>query len=116
MAEITENSQVQETPGVIENTMIPVKNPGVTVREEMEEDGKYILFNGENELILVINPTGKFILDNCDGEKTVDQIVTELRDAFTVKEDIDLSSITKKYVSTLLLAELVKIKEEGKVE
>lgn len=112
MTEMIENNEVQETRVVVEDMMIPVKNPGVTVREEMEEDGKYILFNEENELILVINPTGKFILDNCDGYKTVDGIVTDLENEFTVKEDIDLSGITKEYISTLLLAELVKLKEE----
>lgn len=116
MTEVTGNSQIQEIPVVVEDTMIPVKNSGVTVREEMEEDGKYILFNEENELILVINPTGKFILDSCDGNRSISQIVTELKNAFTVKDDIDLFSITKEYVSTLLLAKLVKIKDEGKVE
>jgi hypothetical protein len=65
----------QEAQVVIDEAMIPMKNPEVTVREEMEEDGKYILFNAENELILVVNPTGKFVFDNCDGKKTVGQII-----------------------------------------
>jgi hypothetical protein len=104
----------QEAKVVIDESMIPMKNPEVTVREEIEEDGKYILFNAENELILVINPTGKFVFDNCDGKKTVGQIVKDIEDEFTVKEDMDLSFIVKEFVSTLLKAKLVKIKEEVK--
>lgn len=33
-------------PIVIEETMVPIKNPDVTIREEMEGDGKYVLFKG----------------------------------------------------------------------
>jgi hypothetical protein len=116
MAEMIENNQEQETSMVVEETMIPMKNPEVTVREEMEEDGKYILFNAENELILVINPTGKFILDNCNGEKPVGQIVRDIENEFTVKEGIGLSTIVKDYVSTLLKAKLVTMKGGGKVK
>ena len=98
---VKEENQDQDTTMVIEETMIPVKNPEVTVREEMEEDGRYILFNAENELILVINQTGKFILDNCDGKKTVGQIVRDIETTFTVKNDMSLPTIVKEYLSTL---------------
>ncbi len=109
---LEEENQEQDTTMVIEETMVPAKNPEVTVREEMEEDGKYILFNAENELILVINQTGKFILDNCDGEKTVGQIIGDIETDFSLKDDMDLPSIVKEYLSTLLKAQLVKIKED----
>jgi hypothetical protein len=105
-----EKNQEQETPVVVEETMVPMKNPEVTVREEMEEDGKYILFNAENELILVINPTGKFILDNCNGEKSVGQIIKDIENEFTVEETTDLSSIVKGFVAILVKGKLVKIK------
>ena len=101
----------QEKPIAIEESMIPIKNQEVTIREEIEEDGKYVLFNAENELILVINSTGKFILENCNGERTVGDIVKNIQKNFTVKEDMDLNSIVKEYFSTLLLAKLVKMKE-----
>jgi methyltransferase-like protein len=103
-------NQEQEKPIAVEESMIPIKNQEVTIREEIEEDGKYILFNAENELILVINPTGKFILENCNGERTVGDIIKNIRENFTIKEDMDLTSIVKEYFSTLLLAKLVKIK------
>jgi len=100
---------LEESPVIDENTVL-IRNPEVTVREEMEDDGKYILFNAENELILVINATGKFILDSCDGQRTVGQIIRDIADKFTVKEDMDLSAIVKTYTATLVQADLVKIK------
>ncbi len=103
-----------ETPMVIDEMMIPIKNPTVTVREEMEEDGKYILYNADNELILVMNPTGKFIMEGCDGKKTVAQMIGDIENHFTVQDDIDLSAVVKGYISTLLKAKLVTIKGEEK--
>lgn len=111
--EIRENeeNQGEEKPIVIEESMIPIKNREVTIREEIEEDGKHILFNAENELILVINTSGKFILDSCNGEKTVGEIAATIENDFAVKKDIDLIEVVKTYLSTLLLAKLVEIKE-----
>jgi hypothetical protein len=103
-----------DKPKVINESMIPIISPEVTIREELEEDGRYMLFNAENELILMINATGKFILYSCDGENTIAQLVKKIEDNFTVKEDMDLLAITKNYISTLLKAKLVKIKEEEK--
>jgi hypothetical protein len=113
---IKEENQDRETqaPEVLVNeAMIPVKNPGISIREEMEEDGKYILFNAENEIILVINPTGRFILDHCDGEKSIAGIIETIGKNFNVSEDVDLSTIVKNYVSLLLKAELITLEEEG---
>lgn len=107
-----EENQDQLTTMVIKKSMIPIKNPDVTIREEMEEDKKYILFNAENELILVTNPTGKFILDNCTGEKTIGEIIKDIESNFTIKKDKDLFSIVKKFILTLLNAKLIKIKNE----
>lgn len=97
---------------LIDDMTIPRKKPEVTIREELEEDGKSILFNAENELILTINPTGKFVLDNCTGEKTAAQIVKEIENSFTVDEGIDLSTVVKDYLSLLLEAELVTLGEK----
>jgi hypothetical protein len=106
-----EENPAQEKPVIIEESMIPIKNQEVTIREEIEEDGKYILFNAENEIILVINPTGKFILESCNGKRTVGEIVRKIEEVYTINEDVDLNSVVKEYFSTLLLAKLVIIKE-----
>ncbi len=39
---MTEESAGQEGTLVIEDTAVPVKNPEVTVKEEMEVDGKFL--------------------------------------------------------------------------
>ena len=106
-----EENPAQEKPVIIEESMIPIKNQEVTIREEIEEDGKYILFNAENEIILVINPTGKFILESCNGKRTAGEIVRKIEEVYTINEDVDLNSVVKEYFSTLLLAKLVIIKE-----
>lgn len=105
-----EENRQPKTSAIIDDIMIPVRNTGITVREEMEDDGKYILYNAENELILVLNPTGKFILDNCNGKKTVMQIAGDIGKHFTVPDDIDLLPIVKDYISTLSDAKLVAMK------
>lgn len=100
----------QETSILVNEAMIPIKNPEVTFREEIEENGKYILFNAENELILVTNQTGKFILDKCNGELTIGQIIKEIKNNFTLKENTDLFSIIQEYMEKLVQAKVVTIK------
>ena len=109
---IQRENQGQETPPldiIVNEAMIPLKNPGVSIREEMEEDGKYILFNAENEFILVINPTGKYILDSCDGKKSIAAIIEDIKNNYAIDRDLDLSTIVKEYVSLLLKAGLVTL-------
>ncbi|MGE5342708.1 MAG: PqqD family protein [Candidatus Omnitrophota bacterium] len=91
----------------VENYMIPTKNPMVTIREEMEDDGKYVLFNADNELILVINQTGKFILDNSDGSKTIGEIIDVITDQFSIPENADIQSAVTDYFKRLSLAKLI---------
>lgn len=109
---MSEEEKLEQKTVNIDDMTIPRKNPDVTIREELEEDGKYILYNAENELILTINPTGKFILDNCNGEKTAAQIIVDIGNSFTVNENIDLSTVVKNYLSLLLEAQLIAIGEE----
>jgi hypothetical protein len=107
------DQEEQEESINIEEDMVLVKNPAVTIREEIEEDGKYILFNSENEFILVINPTGKYILENCRGDKTVTQIVQDIKNEFTIKEDMELATVVKGYMVNLLKGDLIRIKSES---
>lgn len=109
MTEMVENSQGKGDSIVINETEVPAKKPGVTIREEIEDDGKYILYNAQDELILVTNSTGKFILDRCTDEKTVGQIINDIENEFSIKEDIDMPAIVKSYVSTLLKANLISL-------
>lgn len=97
---------------VIENEFIPVKSPDVSIREEIEDDGKYVLFNAENELILMINATGKFILESCDGTKNVKEIIDYIEKSFRFVEDIDLTPVVKTFLTTANKTKLISFKEE----
>lgn len=76
----------------------------------MEEDGKYILFNAENQIVLIINATGRFILEKCNGI-TVGQIVKEIDNAYNVPEGAYLLGVVKVFPVTLIDVKLVKFKE-----
>ncbi len=106
-----EEGKPEEIP--ISDSTILIMNPGVTIREEMEEDGKYVLFNEENELILVVNQTGKFILESCDDHLNVKDLEKKVQENFNIKEDMDVSSVVKNFVSLLVKTNLVKIGEAG---
>ena len=107
MAELS-FSEAKSWEGInVENNMIPTKNSMVTIREEMEDDGKYVLFNADNELILVINQTGKFILDRSDGSKTIGEIIDDITDQFSIPENADIQSVVTDYFKRLSLAKLI---------
>jgi len=107
-------TQSQDDEISIDEYVVIKKNPLVTIREEMEEDGKYVLFNAENEFILVINSTGKFILENCDGKRNLKEIADLIEKEFTIKkkEEIDLIGIVKEFAKFLLKGKLVLIIKE----
>lgn len=109
--EESKDAPVPGKPIIIDETTTLMKNPEVTIREEMEEDGKYVLFNAENEIVLIINATGRFILEKCNGI-TVGQIVKEIEKAYNVLEGVYLLGVVKTFLATLIDAKLVKIQGE----
>lgn len=57
-----------------------MRNPDVVLREEDDDGG--LLFNPDTNQIKVINPTGLFIWERCDGERDLTEIVETLQEAF----------------------------------
>ena len=57
-----------------------VRNPDVVLHEE-DPDGA-LLFNPDTNQIRVINPTGLFIWNHCDGTRNLPAIVSALKEAF----------------------------------
>lgn len=57
-----------------------IRNPDVVLREE-DPDGA-LLFNPDTNQIRVINPTGLFVWNRCDGNHTFPQIISEMKEAF----------------------------------
>ena len=65
-------------------------NPDVVLREE-DEDGA-LLFNPDTNQVKVINPTGLFIWQQCDGKKGLAEIVKALVETY---EDAPVDQITQ---------------------
>lgn len=96
----------------INEETIPVMNSDVSIREEMEEEGQFVLFNAENDYILVINRTGKFILESCDGKRSIKEIAGLIRSSYEINEEqIDLNHVVIDFVTRMSNAELVKFLE-----
>lgn len=57
-----------------------LRNPDVVLREE-DPDGS-LLFNPDTNQVKVINPTGLFIWQQCDGQNGMDEIVQAIQQAF----------------------------------
>jgi phage baseplate assembly protein gpV len=83
---------LEKVPHTINNMEIPamsdatniasrfLRNPDVVLREE-DEDGA-LLFNPDTNQVKVINPTGLFIWQHCDGQNGLGGIVKSLMEAF----------------------------------
>jgi hypothetical protein len=57
-----------------------LKNPDVGLREEDTEGG--LLFNPDNNEVKILNFTGLFVWQRCDGTRTLSDIVNDLCDNF----------------------------------
>jgi len=64
----------------LDDSALFIRNPDVILREE-EPDGA-LLFNPDTNQIRVINPTGLFIWNHCDGTRNFPAIVSALKEAF----------------------------------
>ena len=56
------------------------RNPDVVLREEDPDGG--LLFNPDTNQIRVLNTTGLFIWQQCDGSRTLDRIISAMQEAF----------------------------------
>jgi hypothetical protein len=57
-----------------------LRNPDVVLREE-DEDGA-LLFNPDTNQVKVINSTGLFIWEKCDGQNGLEEIVQSIQQDF----------------------------------
>ncbi len=75
---------------------LPIKNPDVVLREE-DADGA-LLFNPDTNQIKVINTTGLFVWEKCDGKHNLDEIIASMDEAF---EDVPVDRV-KQEVQTFV--------------
>ncbi|MCC7130734.1 MAG: hypothetical protein B6D39_08930 [Anaerolineae bacterium UTCFX2] len=57
-----------------------LRNPDVVLREEDEDGG--LLFNPDTNQVKVVNPTGLFIWQRCDGQHDFDQIAAAMLETY----------------------------------
>lgn len=60
------------------------KNPDIILREE--EEGKYLVFNPENGLPLIMNETSHFIWSKCDGKNDSEAIKSLLSQQYELAQ------------------------------
>ena len=76
-----------------------VRNPDVVLREE-DPDGA-LLFNPDTNQIRVINPTGLFIWNHCDGTRNLAAIVTVLKEAFEGVPEKEVDDQVREFVEDM---------------
>lgn len=85
------------------------KNPDIIVREE--EEGKYLVFNPENGLPLIMNETSHFLWNQCDGKNDFEAIKSLLSQQYALAQtDVtadDLGRIVETHLSLLEKAKLL---------
>lgn len=84
------------------------KNPDVILREE--EEGKYLVFNPENGLPLIMNETSHFIWNQCDGKTGFEAIKSLLSQQYELAQtDITAEELGRIVEGHLLLLEKAKL-------
>jgi hypothetical protein len=73
----------------------------VEIRDEREDDGRYVLYDPEREVVLAINSPGRAILGLCDGRRTVREIISALQECYEVPPTLDLRAEVLRYIDTL---------------
>lgn len=80
------------------------KNPDIILREE--EEGKYLVFNPENGLPLIMNETSHFIWNQCDGKNDFEAIKSLLSQQYELaRTEVTAEELGKIVEEHLLLLE-----------
>ena len=84
------------------------KNPDVILREE--EEGKYLVFNPENDLPLIMNETSHFIWSHCDGTKDLEALRSLLSQQYGLAQtDVSAEELSRIVQGHLLLLEKARL-------
>ena len=88
-----------------------MKNPDVVVREE-DEDGA-LIFNPDTDQIRVINPTGFFIWNLCDGGNDLTGIILAVKESFKDVPDDKVFRDVEEYIGDMVEAGFIGIVKEN---
>jgi len=78
-----------------------IRNPDVVLREE-DDDGA-LLFNPDTNQIKVINPTGLFIWNQCDGSRNVKVIGKGMVDNFDGAQEDKVNSEIEDFLKEMVI-------------
>lgn len=87
-----------------------VKNPDVIIREE-DKDG-VLLFNPDTDQIIVLNHTAFFIWQQCDGERSLPDIIQAVADHFDEVPEEEMADQVTTYVSKMAASGFIGTVEE----
>jgi len=87
-----------------------IKNPDVVLHEE-DPDGA-LVFNPDTDQIRVLNQTGFFIWQLCDGSIGMEGIVSCVRESFDEVPDDNVSGQVEDYVNEMVNAGFIGTVEE----
>jgi len=85
-------------------------NPDVVLREE-DEDGA-LIYNPDTDQIKVINPTGLFIWQQCDGSKDLAGIVSAMRESYDEVPEDEVSEQVEKFIDDMVNTGFIGTVEE----
>jgi len=89
-----------------------LRNPDVVIREE-DPDGA-LVFNPDTDQIKVLNQTGFFIWQLCDGSHDKEGIVRCVRESFDKVPEDQVSGQVEDFVNDMLSAGFIgTVEEEG---
>jgi hypothetical protein len=91
----------------------PLKNSSVIIRED---EGKILALNQEQQLLLVMNSSGFFIWDQCDGYHSIEDISEAIRQSYDVaKTGLDepgVSEYVRRFLNVLEKGKLISFASE----
>jgi len=88
-----------------------VRNPDAVIHEE-DSDGA-LVFNPDTDQIKVINQTGFFIWQLCDGSHEMESIIARVRETFDEVPDNNVSAQIEDFVNDMVSAGFIGTVEEG---
>jgi hypothetical protein len=87
------------------------KNPDVVIHEE-DPDGA-LVFNPDTDQIKVLNQTGFFIWQLCDGSYVMESIIARVQETFDEVPEDQVSGQVEDYVNEMVSAGFIGIVEGG---
>ncbi|RJO63711.1 MAG: PqqD family protein [Candidatus Omnitrophota bacterium] len=88
------------------NRKLLLFSPGIVCKNT--SDDERLLFNPGNGYMQIVNETGKFILDRCNGTRTADEIITMVKDAYAHAAPDKLEKEVKSFLDDLKKGNWIK--------